>query len=132
MRRDDVERVCLVAVRKASILAVRARNRSRFYCPGGQIATGETEEVALHRELTEEIGFDCCRGRLTYWRCVTAFADGRPSGSKVRMICFTTDEPVIARACGEVAEVRRVDWWNRDCLGEASRIVFGLSLGIEE
>tara|TARA_B110000459_G_C16623323_1_gene503239 strand:+ start:5804 stop:6022 length:219 start_codon:yes stop_codon:yes gene_type:complete len=30
-----------------------------YYMPGGHIENGESAEIALHRELQEETGFEC-------------------------------------------------------------------------
>ncbi|MCH7887579.1 MAG: NUDIX domain-containing protein, partial [Candidatus Marinimicrobia bacterium] len=34
--------------------------------PGGKIMKGESEKIALKRELKEEVGIECSVGRLVY------------------------------------------------------------------
>jgi ADP-ribose pyrophosphatase YjhB (NUDIX family) len=49
-------RVRAVICREGKILAVRTKNQSHSFLPGGHVEIGESTTVALTRELTEELG----------------------------------------------------------------------------
>ena len=49
-------RVRAVVERSGKILAVRTKNGSHSFLPGGHVETGESATVALTRELKEELG----------------------------------------------------------------------------
>ena len=47
--------VCLVVETESELLLVQARNRAKYYFPGGKIDDNETLTAALVRELEEEL-----------------------------------------------------------------------------
>jgi len=126
--RNDVYRVGLVYVAQERLLAVRARNRVLFYCPGGQPEPGETRETALIREVWEEIGCVLPASGLRFLGTVQAAADARPAGSIVRMDCFTSTSLSAATPSGEIGEVQWISWPERARLGAASQQAFEMRL----
>lgn len=58
--------VCLVVEEDDELLLVQARNREKYYFPGGKIDDGETYKQALQRELKEELQVDVPEISLVY------------------------------------------------------------------
>lgn len=58
--------VCLVVEEDDELLLVQARNREKYYFPGGKIDDGETYKQALQRELKEELQVDVPEKSLIY------------------------------------------------------------------
>ncbi|MGP5092969.1 NUDIX domain-containing protein [Staphylococcus equorum] len=50
--------VCLVVEENDELLLVQARDREKYYFPGGKIDGDETYKQALQRELKEELQVD--------------------------------------------------------------------------
>ncbi|MDT3984350.1 NUDIX domain-containing protein, partial [Staphylococcus ureilyticus] len=58
--------VCLVVESDDKLLLVQARNRNKYYFPGGKIDSGESLKQALRRELQEELQLDISEETFTY------------------------------------------------------------------
>lgn len=58
--------VCLVEETDDKILLVQVRHQAKYYFPGGKIDAGESLEVALQREIKEELQLDVKVEDLTY------------------------------------------------------------------
>ena len=73
------------------------------YCfPGGGIEDGETEEIAVVREVREEIGI-VIRPRRRLWECVTAW--------KVHLAWWLADMDSAAVAVPNPREVESIHWF---------------------
>ena len=51
-------RVCAIIINDGKILAMRNERTPYFFLPGGRVAMNETVEVAVLRELREELDID--------------------------------------------------------------------------
>ncbi len=86
------------------MLQTRSTGKDVFYMAGGKIDPGETPEMALHREIHEELGVGATG--VSELGVFEAEAYGHAPGTRLHMTCFLgelTDEP---RASGEIAELR--------------------------
>lgn len=71
---------------------------------GGKIDPGETPEVALHREVREELGVGVVSfDQLGVFR---AQAYGHASGTELHMTCFTAELDGEPEPTSEIAELR--------------------------
>lgn len=94
-----------VEVRGGRMLAVRARDRHRFFVPGGKPLPGEPLVATLLREVREELGVALDPATVERLGTVEADAHGYPPGTRARLTCFrgrATGDPVPG---GEVVEV---------------------------
>lgn len=109
------------------MLAVRARNRRLFYCPGGQLDGSESRIDALIREIREELSVELNVNAIEWLGTVLAQADARPLGQMVRMDCFWYSGILHPVASSEIAEVK---WFCLDSTDEllslASKLAFTL------
>lgn len=62
--------VCLVIESNEYLLLVQARNREKYYFPGGKIDENESHTEALKREIQEELQLDLPESSFVYLKAV--------------------------------------------------------------
>jgi 8-oxo-dGTP pyrophosphatase MutT (NUDIX family) len=95
----------LVAITNRKLLLAFSRNKQCFYLPGGKVDNGETAELALCREVAEELQVQIEPGDLQYFTHITAPAYGEKGGTIMEQDCFllTTDiKPTCSSEIGEI------------------------------
>jgi 8-oxo-dGTP pyrophosphatase MutT (NUDIX family) len=84
-----IDNVALVHIRDRRVLVARSRGKDRWYLPGGKREPGESDEETLRREIREELSVEIQPGTLRHVGTYEGEAHGQPSGSVVRMACYT-------------------------------------------
>ncbi|HEX2554651.1 MAG TPA: NUDIX domain-containing protein [Microvirga sp.] len=125
---DPDDRLLLIAYEAVrDVDPARPGLRRFWFTPGGGIEPGETPEVAVVRELSEEIGvFDVAHGPLV--------AERRAPVTLFRRACFVHERYFLVRlpspaidtanlAATENDPVLDVRWWDLDALAASGEIV---------
>jgi 8-oxo-dGTP diphosphatase len=102
---DTVIAAAWVLVRDRRVLVVRAENSDAFYLPGGKPEPGESYAQAAAREVFEEVGLTVDPAGLTLFADFVAPAHNRPPGTRVRLICFQSEEAGDPKPANEIAEL---------------------------
>lgn len=102
-RETTIRAVGLVHFAADRLLLVRAARQRSFYLPGGKIDPGETEEVALRREVREELGGEVRAPRLL--GRYRADAVGQGIGARVELACYAGELLGEPRPAAEIAEL---------------------------
>src|SRR5699024_12823190 len=86
--------VCLVVEKEGKLLLVQARNRKRYYFPGGKIDEGETYTQALQRELKEELQISVEEESFNY--IVSVVGEDYPKNNEqTELNCFSTIHDIL-------------------------------------
>ncbi len=130
---DPDDRLLLIAYEAVrDVDPARPGLRRFWFTPGGRIEPGETPEVAVVRELSEEIGvFDAPRGPLV--------AERRAPVTLFRRACFVHERYFLVRlpspaidtanlAATENDPILDVRWWDLDALDATDEVVEPRSL----
>eukprot|EP00547_Thalassionema_nitzschioides_P000629 CAMPEP_0194212626 /NCGR_PEP_ID=MMETSP0156-20130528/12670_1 /TAXON_ID=33649 /ORGANISM="Thalassionema nitzschioides, Strain L26-B" /LENGTH=134 /DNA_ID=CAMNT_0038940497 /DNA_START=87 /DNA_END=491 /DNA_ORIENTATION=- len=87
-----IDKLALVLVRNRQQLVVRSKGKTAFFTPGGKREKGESDEQALCRECKEELTIDLVKESIAPYGVFEAQAFGKPTGTMVRMTCYTADD----------------------------------------
>ncbi len=119
-----VEALAWVCVQNERILVVRSRDKDMFYIPGGKRKPGESDFEALAREIKEELSVRLLPETLSLVTVVNAPADGHPTGTTVRMICYSADHLGDLTPNSEIDEVAWLSSTDRGrCAPAAQRVL---------
>ena len=101
--------VCLVVEEDDELLLVQARNREKYYFPGGKIEDGETYKQALQRELKEELQVDVPEISLVYMD--TVIGDAYPQkNEQTELNCFYTTAQIDWSKVETDQEITDIRW----------------------
>lgn len=95
------------------VLLVRKRATEAFMQPGGKIEAGEHPEVALRRELSEELGIEVDPDEMIYVGRYTAPAAHEPG----RLVDAEIYRVAIARSVSPGAEIEEILWLDPNAPG---------------
>jgi 8-oxo-dGTP pyrophosphatase MutT (NUDIX family) len=103
-----IKKVALAVFKDQKMLCVRShKNAEVFYCLGGTVEEGESDEVALRREVEEEVG--CQIGeKLELLETFEDFAHGREN-TKVQIKLYKGELIGNPNPSSEIAEIEYLD-----------------------
>ncbi|GAC1404848.1 MAG: NUDIX domain-containing protein [Ktedonobacteraceae bacterium] len=122
--RHRIERVTWIYAENQRLLSTRTRGKNIFYTPGGKPEAGETDEMALIREIREELGVQLVPETIALYGRFEAQADGQPQGVMVNMLCYTAKYTGHMCACGEIEEVTWLEYHDHHKSSLADRQIF--------
>jgi 8-oxo-dGTP pyrophosphatase MutT (NUDIX family) len=121
-----IDSLSWILVRDRRLLTVRAAGKSRFYLPGGKREPGESDVVALCREIREELGVELAPMSLRLFAVFDELADGHSDGRRVHMTAYTASHQGQPRPCGEIVELAWLAAVDADRCPPAGRRALGL------
>lgn len=125
--------VCLVIERDDQLLLVQARNREKYYFPGGKIDPGEYHVQALQREIQEELQITISETDLEYMTTIIGDAYPQPN-TLTELNVFKPKGDVEWTTLNPAQEITDIQWINiaeRDRIAPAVLKWIDYSKGIE-
>jgi 8-oxo-dGTP pyrophosphatase MutT (NUDIX family) len=97
--------VGLLAIRERKLLLAFSNNKQCFYLPGGKIDAGETPELALCREIAEELNIQLSPDDLAYYTHISAPAYGERNGIIMEQDCYFVHHDIKPTPSAEIGKV---------------------------
>lgn len=116
---EYIDKLALLVIQQGRLLAVRSQGKTLFYAPGGKREAGETDAIALIREIDEELAVTLHADTLQHAVTISEQADGKPAGVQVRLTCYTGQYSGTPTPAAEIAELRWVGIADREVCSPA-------------
>ena len=111
MHKSFIDKLAFIEIKNRKVLVSLSRGKDTWYIPGGKREEGESDVVALAREVKEELNVDLIPDSVKPYGVFEAQAHGKPEGIIVRMTCYT------AKYEGELiasTEIEKIDFFSFD------------------
>lgn len=102
---SSIDKLAWIHVENRRVLCARSFGKEAFYIPGGKREPDESDQDALIREVREELSVDLLPDTIAFLGVFSAQADGKPSGTIVRMTCYTGGFTGTVTPAMEIEEV---------------------------
>ncbi|GGD55860.1 NUDIX hydrolase [Muriicola marianensis] len=122
--RNLIDKLGWVYVVDKKVLCVRSRNKDLFYIPGGKRDKGESDLMALSREIGEELQVTLKPESFRFLGSFEAQADEKPPGVMVRIRCYESEFKGELKPASEIEEMKWLGIGNKDQVSAAGRLVF--------
>lgn len=109
----NIDKLGWVYIQNKKILMARSYNKAAFYIPGGKREAGESDQVALVREINEELSVDLINDSIVLLGEFKGQADGKAEGVVVNIRCFTADFNGELKANAEIEEIAWLTYADR-------------------
>lgn len=119
-----IDKLAYLYVEDKKILVTLSKGKDKWYIPGGKREDKETDQIALIREVKEELSVDLKSDTIKYYATFTAQAHGKPKGILVQMTCY------FAEFLGELkpdSEIEAIDFFKyhqKEQTGYVDQIIF--------
>jgi 8-oxo-dGTP pyrophosphatase MutT (NUDIX family) len=121
---DSIEKLAWILLNDKKMLCVRSKGKSLYYIPGGKREKGESDLMALSREIQEELQVILDPGSFEYVNTFEAQAHGRPAGTLVRMSCYEATFRGNLQIGSEIEEMSWLSYTERNKVSEVGKLVF--------
>jgi uncharacterized protein (TIGR00730 family) len=102
---ESIDALAWLHVRDRRLLMVRSKGKQLFYLPGGKREPGESDVLALTREINEELTVNLRPETFTFVRAISAVADGFDDGRQVNMVCYSAEHDGDLAPAAEIEEL---------------------------
>jgi 8-oxo-dGTP pyrophosphatase MutT (NUDIX family) len=119
-----IDKLAWIEIKDKSILSTKTYGKDKYYIPGGKRERGETDELALCREIKEELSIDLKNDTIKFIGVFQAQAHGHPTGTIVKMTCYSAGFTGQLKADSEIEEIKWLNYSDKDKISEVDKLIF--------
>ncbi|MEV0049472.1 NUDIX domain-containing protein [Saccharopolyspora shandongensis] len=119
-----IDKVAWIKLENGKILSTRSHGKDVYYIPGGKREPGETDMDTLAREISEELTVIVRTDGATHVGTFEAQAHGHPTGTAVRMTCYSAEYQGTLTPSSEIAELIWLTYADRDRVSPVDQLIF--------
>jgi 8-oxo-dGTP diphosphatase len=119
-----IDKLAWIEIKDKSILSTKTYGKDKYYIPGGKRESGETDEQALYREIKEELSIDLKSDTIKFIGVFQAQAHGHPTGTIVKMTCYSAAFTGQVKANSEIEEIKWLNYTDKDKISEVDKLIF--------
>ena len=119
-----IDKLAWIELQDGKILSTRSKGKDKYYIPGGKRELGESDEIALIREIKEELSVDLDQASLQYLGTFQAQAHGHPEGTLVKMTCYTAQYTGKLQPDSEIEEMVWLSNSDRAHIAPVDELIF--------
>lgn len=119
-----IDKLAWIEIKNKSILSTKTCGKDKYYIPGGKRESGETDKQALYREIKEELSIDIQNDTINFIGVFQAQAHGYPSGTIVKMTCYSAAFTGQLKAASEIEEIKWLNYADKDKISEVDKLIF--------
>ncbi len=120
---QEIDKLAWLYLKDKQLLVARSKGKDNYYIPGGKREPGESDEVALIREIKEELSVDLLPTTIKYMGTFTAQADGKPIGILVKLTCYAAEFADTLKAAAEIEEIRWLHYEDKSHCSLVTQII---------
>ncbi len=118
-----IDKLAWVHIMDKKILMTRSHGKNTWYIGGGKREAGESDEQALIREVREECSVELVPNTIKHLGTFEAQAHGKPTGTIVRMTCYTGDCIGTLAPAEEIEEIAWFTYADREKTAPVDKII---------
>jgi len=119
-----IDKLAWIELKDKHILTTRSKGKDKYYIPGGKREAGETDIVALCREIKEELSVDLKTETVKFVGVFQAQAHGQPAGTEVKMTCYTGAYTGTLKADSEIEEIKWLTNADQNKVADVDKLIF--------
>ncbi len=121
---NTIDKLAWIYLKNEQLLCVRSEGKQLFYIPGGKRNKGESDLLALTREIKEELLVTLDQGSFVFLKIFEGPADGEGPGVSVRLSCYEATYSGVLTPHSEITEMAWLSYSDRSRVSATSRHVF--------
>lgn len=124
MGKAYIDKLAFIYLKDKKVLETLSRGNDAWYIPGGKREAGESDTVALTREVAEELSIRLRPETLQLYGVFEAVAHGKPEGTFVRMTCYSAEFDGELQPANEIDRIAFFGYEQKHLTSPVDHLIF--------